>query len=811
MSNNFDPYHRWLGIAPTEQPANHYRLLGIPLFETDQDVIETAADRQMSHVRTYQAGLHSELSQKILNQIASAKVCLLKPDKKKAYDDKLRGELIPPAAQQPTPPPSMGQPPASPSGQKSALPSWMQSARPSGQQSTPAAARQQAPRAAAPVDPGLANMFKKADRDTSHVAARLAKRRRLARIGAALFMLLGAAVVAALVMYSRELRENSSEPPEESATIGTEIVDPQEESATTVSEIPEQPTDPDLPASATDVDPFDTPVMTEPLPPVVNGDPLRPDPEDNPDPVMFSDVDPAMSGIGASDKAFGQDQQPGGGGPADDRIAVPSAEEQKQVASVLENTHNISTLATAEEKVELAEKLLDMAADPQVSSAERFMLLKTSADLAGEGGNAELMVRAVDAAGAAFDVDQHELKEERLVSFARSANSTALRESLVEATFSEVDDLRAADRPDLAVSVLGETLKACPPGRFDVDQRRRLINLQDEVKSEVGDWKVVEGALAALEADAEDADANLIAARWYCFRRGNFDKGLPYLARCGDQELAELATEELTSPPISPADQIVLGDAWWEAADLAADEDRNALKKHAGVWYAKALPGITSVSHRDKIAGRLDEIEALGSSVEGAIAGGTDTGTPSNMVTRTIDFSSDINPTKRFVTSPNTKPNLKGGKLTIAAGKEKMWTTFAESFKSISSVTIHGGILEGQRFNFCVAIGPRNFIFNSEQRDENHFVDLRLAKPRPLITRPAAFTPGAIHDLVISAEDGNIVVTINGEQHTTFPGTLEETVTVYTWDSAIVIEKIIIEGEPDPGTRVRRPPYLWQN
>ena len=26
----FDPYHRWLGIPPEEQPADHYRLLGIP-------------------------------------------------------------------------------------------------------------------------------------------------------------------------------------------------------------------------------------------------------------------------------------------------------------------------------------------------------------------------------------------------------------------------------------------------------------------------------------------------------------------------------------------------------------------------------------------------------------------------------------------------------------------------------------------------------------------------------------------------------------------------------------------------------------
>ena len=29
MAANFDPYYKWLGIPPEEQPPNHYRLLGI--------------------------------------------------------------------------------------------------------------------------------------------------------------------------------------------------------------------------------------------------------------------------------------------------------------------------------------------------------------------------------------------------------------------------------------------------------------------------------------------------------------------------------------------------------------------------------------------------------------------------------------------------------------------------------------------------------------------------------------------------------------------------------------------------------------
>ncbi len=89
----FDPYRKWLGIPQWEQPPNHYRLLGINLFENDPDVIETAADRQMGHIRNYQAGKHSEWSQRLLNELSAARICLLNPEKKNAYDEKLRADL----------------------------------------------------------------------------------------------------------------------------------------------------------------------------------------------------------------------------------------------------------------------------------------------------------------------------------------------------------------------------------------------------------------------------------------------------------------------------------------------------------------------------------------------------------------------------------------------------------------------------------------------------------------------------------------------------------------------------------------------
>ncbi len=88
--SDFDPYYQWLGIPPDEQPADHYRLLGLRRFEADPDVIESAADRQMNHVRTYALSARREASQQLLNELAAARVCLLDQRRKLDYDKQLR-------------------------------------------------------------------------------------------------------------------------------------------------------------------------------------------------------------------------------------------------------------------------------------------------------------------------------------------------------------------------------------------------------------------------------------------------------------------------------------------------------------------------------------------------------------------------------------------------------------------------------------------------------------------------------------------------------------------------------------------------
>ena len=97
MAEQFDPYRKWLGIPDQSQHPHHYQLLGLALFEDDPDVIENAANRQMTHVRSFQTGQYASYSQDLLNEIAQAKICLLQPGSKASYDLQLQTKLKSPA------------------------------------------------------------------------------------------------------------------------------------------------------------------------------------------------------------------------------------------------------------------------------------------------------------------------------------------------------------------------------------------------------------------------------------------------------------------------------------------------------------------------------------------------------------------------------------------------------------------------------------------------------------------------------------------------------------------------------------------
>jgi type IV pilus assembly protein PilM len=94
----FDPYHKWLGIRNSQSPPNHYRLLGLELWESDEDVVREAASRQTNHIRSFRSGPHGKLCHQLLEEIREARDTLLDERSKKNYDRMLRRVVNAPGA-----------------------------------------------------------------------------------------------------------------------------------------------------------------------------------------------------------------------------------------------------------------------------------------------------------------------------------------------------------------------------------------------------------------------------------------------------------------------------------------------------------------------------------------------------------------------------------------------------------------------------------------------------------------------------------------------------------------------------------------
>lgn len=131
----FNPYREWLGIPENQLPANYYRLLGLETFESDVSAISNAADRVMLYVRTFQSGRRSAESQKLLNELSAARVCLLNAQSKAQYDAQLRAEMGPaPTASAPI---AMGTPVGTPMGRAVGTPVGRAAGIPSGHPAGP--------------------------------------------------------------------------------------------------------------------------------------------------------------------------------------------------------------------------------------------------------------------------------------------------------------------------------------------------------------------------------------------------------------------------------------------------------------------------------------------------------------------------------------------------------------------------------------------------------------------------------------------------------------------------------------------------
>ncbi|MEX2187150.1 MAG: hypothetical protein WD875_10165 [Pirellulales bacterium] len=87
---DFNPYREWLGVEAASDRPNHYELLGLPPFESDEERILHAADQRLNLVRKIRPGSHIEQWQRVLDELTEIRRLLTDLSRKRQYDEQLR-------------------------------------------------------------------------------------------------------------------------------------------------------------------------------------------------------------------------------------------------------------------------------------------------------------------------------------------------------------------------------------------------------------------------------------------------------------------------------------------------------------------------------------------------------------------------------------------------------------------------------------------------------------------------------------------------------------------------------------------------
>ena len=87
-----DAYTQWLGISAAELPPHHYRLLGVPLYESNPQTILSAYSGRTAQLSSHLSGDAADVAHKLLGQLAAAQACLLDVNAKREYDRTLEAK-----------------------------------------------------------------------------------------------------------------------------------------------------------------------------------------------------------------------------------------------------------------------------------------------------------------------------------------------------------------------------------------------------------------------------------------------------------------------------------------------------------------------------------------------------------------------------------------------------------------------------------------------------------------------------------------------------------------------------------------------
>jgi hypothetical protein len=166
------------------------------------------------------------------------------------------------------------------------------------------------------------------------------------------------------------------------------------------------------------------------------------------------------------------------------------------------------------------------------------------------------------------------------------------------ALLTEASGLAASAGDDLLVISIADRIAATFSGASVNERRKQALGLAPP--------SAFIAAMVKLVDEPDDKDANLAVGRHLCEESGEWEAGIPLLARGSDPELSALALSEINKPE-GTLERVELADRWYALARKTFAGAKEQLLARAFSWYQQAKPSLSGFS-KERVSKLIEEI-----------------------------------------------------------------------------------------------------------------------------------------------------------------------------------------------------------
>ena len=295
-------------------------------------------------------------------------------------------------------------------------------------------------------------------------------------------------------------------------------------------------------------------------------------------------------GVDASLRA---DTQSGG------RLPVPSTVSIAKSRVLAKEIYGekMDAAVSGHQKHAIAVEMLRQAQTLKEDPAGGYVLIENATSLAMQSGDLVLVLQALHMLVSRYDVDSYSMHMKILNRFSsermetgslRGKNLTSVTTRLLELVHQAVLNDRYDDASDLI-----RKLAKLENGFEDNTIKLALSRLGAQVSSTRRKFEEVTPAFRQAALGAETEQTALELGLFYCFYKGDWQRGIDQLSRCESEQLQLVAQAESQAGAqggVSPTELIQIGDRWLDLSQRAkAGVYRQNAKHRAVHWYQQSL------------------------------------------------------------------------------------------------------------------------------------------------------------------------------------------------------------------------------